>query len=653
MRFGRIIPARFATATIVSAVFAAAMFAAAMLIAAERAGAQPAPAEAAPESTAAAPPITAQGQRIDLVKKAMEQSIAQFEKGIATPGTRMEARQFPLYAHYVFVLEQDPAKAEAALTRLLALQDNNPKSRTYGEFAASEGASAPDETGAVTEYTVLSLVQVMLRYSEKLKPELRDELTERLKPALAAIQRENRVPDLSSVFLMNAVDELLVGELLRDPKAISSGTAKLTQFLGVMRSRGIQEYVASNQTAMQLSCLLIAQNYTRQPEARRLLDPIVKFLWSQVAANVVPGRGSMGGPQSRCTDFIFGIGAIDCFTFLEGLRDTPPYLVPFGDGLRALMNIMENGWRPDDSVRRLAFGERVVRQRWGALPGMDRYFYVTNDYAIGSSSAPASFYDRKLTAEFTTPRLLPAIWVVPDPFDAPYGQIRDRKTGQFRHPQHFVEQIAAVQEKNSVLAIMNLRQDVKGKMVPSVATNVVFPAAVDEVLLDGKRVPMDKAFEMRATTDSILVVREGTGAVAIRLFQIDGMDGDPPVLQLKFDANQGGVARLVGYHYRPATEPRRPPPEQNIRAGVMMLADRVAGPEDLQNFLARARNAKIEQSGDELTWRAKLTDGERVLEAGLNLKTGAILERKINGQEYQPVVFRVNDRDIAAELLGY
>ena len=300
----------------------------------------------------------------------------------------------------------------------------------------------------------------------------------------------------------------------------------------------------------------------------------------------------------------------------------------------------------------LALGERIVRQRWGGQPGADRYFYVTDDYALGSSSASASYYDRKLTAEFTSPRLLPAIWVVPDPFDAPFGQIRE-KNGALRHPQHFVEQIAAVQEKNTLLALMNLRQDVKGKILPSIATNVVFPAKVDEVLLDGKRLPMDKAFEMNVTTDSILIVREGTGVVAIRLFQIDGMDDRKPVLQLKFDANEIGVARLVGYHYQNPVPTRRPLPEQNVRAGVMMLADKVTTPDELEKFVERARNARIEQSGDNITWLTKLTDGDRVLEAGLNLQTGNIISRKVNGEEYLPVVFRVNGRDIADELLGY
>ncbi|MBC8105777.1 MAG: hypothetical protein H7Z14_04235, partial [Anaerolineae bacterium] len=152
----------------------------------------------------------------------------------------------------------------------------------------------------------------------------------------------------------------------------------------------------------------------------------------------------------------------------------------------------------------------------------------------------------------------------------------------------------------------------------------------------------------------ILIVREGTGAVAIRLFHIDGMEGAPPVLQLKFDANQWGVARLVGYHYRaPEGGARRAPPEQNIRAGVMMLADRVAGPDDLAKFMQRVANAKLQQSSDDTIWRATLLDGDRNLEAGINLATGAIVTRRVNGQEYQPVVFKVNDEDLADELLGY
>ena len=263
----------------------------------------------------------------------MEESIAAFEKDLATPNTRIETRRFPLYAHYVLALGGDPAKAEAALKRLSALQDKNPNSKSYGEYMTAEGVALGDG-GAVTEFTALPMVQIMLRYGDKLSPELRQDLADQLTIALKAIQRQDRRPDLSNVFLINTVDELLIGELMRDEKAINSANAKLTEFIGVALLRGIQEYVSPNQTGMQLAAVLIGHNYTRQPESRRLLDPLMKFLWSQVAANTVPRRGMLGGPHARDTDFIWGLGTVDSFLFLEGLRDQPPFNPLFSDGLR-------------------------------------------------------------------------------------------------------------------------------------------------------------------------------------------------------------------------------------------------------------------------------------------------------------------------------
>jgi hypothetical protein len=208
---------------------------------------------------------------------------------------------------------------------------------------------------------------------------------------------------------------------------------------------------------------------------------------------------------------------------------------------------------------------------------------------------------------------------------------------------------------------MSLRGELKNvqQLPATVGTNIIVPLGAEQVLLDGKTVVPngEKPFELPASLNSVVIVREGTGAVALRLFAADGIVGQKPVVQLKYDGNPFGAARLVAYHYRSgASGPGAPrvklPDDQQVRVGVMYLGARCASPEALAALINRVNEVKIEQNDDGRTWRGKLTDGQTVLEAALDLERGNILSRKVNGEDYQFPVFKVNDRDLAAEYLS-
>lgn len=634
-----------------------------------------APTAAAP-STQAAAPLTPES-RVEILRKLVEQTVAAFEKETAQPGTKFETRYFTLYAYYALALGRPPAGPEAALKRALALQDvNDPNSPRYGEFLPGEGMAPPQEQPApnipgappgitapspsdssarepslATEFSVLPLTQIVIRYGDKISPALREQMVDRLKAALKVIRKREVPIDAGNVYLLNAVDMLLIGEILKDDAVIAQARARLDSFTVVCRSRGVSEYVAPNYTAVQLSCLLIGHNYTKQPEARRQFEPLLKYMWSIIAANTIPRRGLMGGPHSRDLNFPFGAGSIDSYLFVEGLSNVAPPGAPFDDGLHAYTNFIEGAYRPDKATLDLsALVDRAVQMRWGLMPGMDRCLFVSDGYALGSSSSTACPYDKKLTLEFCSPKALPTIWYVPDFFDAPYGYMKNRN-GQLMKPLHLREQIAAVQEKNAMLALMNLRAEVRGTPLPSVASNIIIPARADHVFLDGKLVPMDKPFELPVKVDSTVIVHEGTGGAAIRFFAADGVAGQQPQAFLKYDGNPWGMARLVIYHYKSGNQPMRLPDEP-LRAGVIFLADKCSTTAELQALAQRAANAKVEEKMQGRAWGAKLTDGSTTLEAGLDLQTGNIIARRVNGNDYAPGIFRINNRDLVAEILG-
>src|SRR5262249_48114524 len=151
------------------------------------------PAVAQVENPTTGPSLEA---RVDFLRQNVEHTLQAFDEIAAKKDVRFEARQLTTYAHYTLALGKPADKAEAALRRALACQDMNPRSPHFGEFAAVEGqqpgpapGADPNATNAVTEVTILPLVQVLHRYGDKLSPELRDKIKESLAAALPVIRR--------------------------------------------------------------------------------------------------------------------------------------------------------------------------------------------------------------------------------------------------------------------------------------------------------------------------------------------------------------------------------------------------------------------------------------------------------------------------------
>src|SRR3954471_19170972 len=65
-------------------------------------------AQTAPASQPVAP--MTQDERLAMLRKLVEQTVAGFEAEMAKPGAKLEARQFTQYAYYSLVLGNDPAK---------------------------------------------------------------------------------------------------------------------------------------------------------------------------------------------------------------------------------------------------------------------------------------------------------------------------------------------------------------------------------------------------------------------------------------------------------------------------------------------------------------------------------------------------------------
>jgi hypothetical protein len=201
-------------------------------------------------------------------------------------------------------------------------------------------------------------------------------------------------------------------------------------------------------------------------------------------------------------------------------------------------------------------------------------------------------------------RPVPAIVVVPDYMDAPYGHIHEPTTNKASHlalHPGMVQQTDALLATTAINALDTLDGFVlnssaaapRGKRWTSLSTSVVLPTAAGHVWIlpaagtgagagagvaaAAAAVPAANAARLAAMEKFVLPTAAGAagdvvpftrtlqvgdtiglsvgrGAVALRVFQLDGASGQAPALLLSGEA-EGltlGAFRLVGYHWRPA-----------------------------------------------------------------------------------------------------
>jgi hypothetical protein len=585
--------------------------------------------------------------RVAVLREQVVRGVEKFKKTEMGTPPQPEIRHLADAACSMLALGEGPKEAESYLRLALSYQNMDASSPDYGKLMWQAGHPEIKDDNSV-EFTMNTFAPAVLRYGDKLSEQFWTQLTPHLQAALVAIRRHQVKVSYTNIYLMKLANLVMLGEILHDPAAIAEGKADLETWLDFTRSNGISEYDSPTYSAIQLVDLEDIYLAPPDAETKARVKVALDYLWSDVAANYFAGRECLGGPVSRSYEFLYQDGTLQNHYYLEGVAPAPI-------GNDHLGGVWLNASRPDDyhpapAILDLArIPERITVQRFGTDAGQDRYNYITPDFAIGSASAWYGPQDLAVCAEFVSAKKLPAVAVVADAFDAPFGltKIAD-KSGHLK-PKHLKALIAAVQEKGTILEVCDLSGDLPHTRSKTIATNIVLPVGVDALYLNGKKLSANRPFNLPADEKATVCLREGNAALAVRIFAADGCMGQPAEYAVKYDGNEAGAGRLVAYHYRgrPARQSQAP-----VRAGIFMHMEHCATKADFEAFMARVQAVGIVEKETESEWSAAVDFGETHLSAGLDLKKGQIAFRKIDGQEVEPGVLTVNGRNLRDEILG-
>lgn len=190
------------------------------------------------------------------------------------------------------------------LRRVIALQDKDPASRTYGIWSwfleePLEKMSPPDWNWA--DFCGTALLQVSLHHRDSLPEDLRMQVDDAIRHAALSIQRRNVGPGYTNIAIMGTYVTMVAAQQYDIPGLGQYATDRLRRFYDFTMQQGaFSEYNSPTYTVVALNMLARLRADVKDPDARKLIEPLYRMAWEEIATHFhVPTR-QWAGPHSRC-----------------------------------------------------------------------------------------------------------------------------------------------------------------------------------------------------------------------------------------------------------------------------------------------------------------------------------------------------------------
>ncbi|MGA2269502.1 MAG: hypothetical protein ABSH44_13615 [Bryobacteraceae bacterium] len=590
-------------------------------------------------------------QRTEEFKTWTRRSLEAVTRELAQPKAEPTVREVANAALATLALGGDPRRAEELLRTAFSYQDMDPKAPQFGTIPWQAGHPEIHDPNSI-EFCMQPVGPILQGYGKLLSPGFKQAFEPHVRAAFQAMRQHRVLVTYTNIYLMKTVNFILAGEAIGDAEAAQEGYTMLDGWIDHTRDAGIGEFDSPGYYAVDLNSLLMGRLYAARPEARGKFSRVLDLVWSDLAGNFFSGRGTLSGPHSRDSDFVGGHDSVELYLYQEGLQSSRhPQGASLGR-IYLLVNELAGGYHPAPDILRLASApERIVVSRWRAEPYHDRYNYVTPDFSIGSACYHYGPQDKLIDIELASrgPEL-PAISVVPDTTDQPYGRIKVPDHSGHTKAVHLPLNAVSVQDKGALLVLLDLDSSSKAE-TGSLATNVLLPATADRIVLDGRTVSGSAPFEMAASFGSVVGVRSGRAGLAVRIASADGAGGQAAGVVLKADPEglQAGVMRLVAYHYRGAPKELQ---DTHIQVAILFLAGRCETDSDFASLVQTVRSARLDRTESAAEWKVAATLGGVRLEGARDRTTRAPVYRRVNGSAMPGAALAINGRDIMQALFG-
>ncbi len=205
-------------------------------------------------------------------------------------------------------------RAEDVLRKVISLQDQNPKSRTYGIWSwfleePLSKMSPPDWNWA--DFCGVQLLQVALDHRKRLDPDLAGQVDDAIRHAAASIRRRNVGPAYTNISIMGTYVTLVAAELYDDADLKAYALDRLKKICDYNTGQGaFTEYNSPTYTVVAVEELARLRLHVRDAAARGLVEALYRMGWEEIAQHFHPPTRQWAGPHSRCYGTLLGRGTL-------------------------------------------------------------------------------------------------------------------------------------------------------------------------------------------------------------------------------------------------------------------------------------------------------------------------------------------------------
>ncbi len=228
-------------------------------------------------------------------------------------------------------------RAEQILRRVIALQDQDPSSRTYGIWSwfleePLDKMSPPDRNWA--DFCGTQLLQIAIDHADLLPVDLQQQVKESIVHAGRAIKRRNVGPGYTNIAVMGAYVTLVAGELFDDMELAEYGKTRLKRFYDYTFEQGsFSEYNSPTYSIVAIKELSRMLLHVRDAESQKLLRELNRFAWRHVARHFHPPSRQWAGPHSRCYATLLREGTL---AFIQQATGGKVHFLPEGHAPESL-----------------------------------------------------------------------------------------------------------------------------------------------------------------------------------------------------------------------------------------------------------------------------------------------------------------------------
>lgn len=189
------------------------------------------------------------------------------------------------------------------LRRVIALQDQNPQSRTYGIWSwfmeePLTQMAPPDWNWA--DFCGTQLLQVAIDHMDRLPSALQAEVKDAILHAANSVKRRNVGPGYTNIAIMGTYVTLVTGELFGQQELLDYGKTRLKRFYDYTHEKGsFSEYNSPTYTIVATEELTRMLSHIKDPQSRQLIEELNRFVWRHIARHFHAPTKQWSGPNSR------------------------------------------------------------------------------------------------------------------------------------------------------------------------------------------------------------------------------------------------------------------------------------------------------------------------------------------------------------------